>query len=220
MPGTALTNVLFPLGRLPKTKVKTIAEKIGLQWVAKQMESMGICFIGRRSINDFLQLYLEKHPGSIETIDGEVVGEHNGLFCYTIGQRVRLPGLQTKLYVAEKDEARNVVVVVPGWDHPVLYTSRFCANKVNWITSKSPWQLAQYGVLHCSVRVRHQQPLVDCTVQIDGSVIRDEDCDEAVVVKTGESIRAVTPGQVAAFYLQDECLGGAKITTRLISINS
>lgn len=220
VPGKALRNVLFPLGRLTKTMVRNIAVKVGLQWVARQRESMGICFIGPRPLQDFLELYLEKRPGFIEAIDGSVVGEHNGLFYYTIGQRVRLPGLPDRLYVIEKDEQRNTVIVGAGWNHPALYSTQFhTKGGVNWI-SENPWlQLTEHGALQCKVRVRHGQPLVDCIVQLEGSVDERQGCSLPVRVEAWKPVRAVTPGQVAAFYLGEECLGGAEIASRLISIH-
>ena len=213
VPGKALMNICFPLGQLTKTQVKNIATKIGLRWVAEQRESMGICFIGPRPLQDFLESYIEKTPGFIETIDGKVIGEHNGLFSYTIGQRIRLPGLQDKPYVIGKDQLRNVVIAGIGSDHQALYSTQFYAKQMNWIAGKRPVSLTEHDTLQCKVRVRHGQALVDCTVQLEGS----ED-GRVVRVEAWKPIRAITPGQAAVFYSGDECLGGGEIT-RLISNN-
>jgi tRNA-specific 2-thiouridylase len=207
VPGKALMNTCFPLGQLTKTQVKNIATKIGLQWVAEQQESMGICFIGPRPLQSFLESYIEKKPGVIETTDRRVIGQHNGLFSYTIGQRIRLPGLQDKFYVISKDQLRNVVIAGIGNDHQALYNTQFDVEHMNWIAGKHPGPLTDHDTLQCKVRVRHGLALVDCTVQLgepkDGQFIH---------VKACRPIRAITPGQAAVFYLGDECLGGGEIS--------
>ena len=134
-----LARVLFPLGDLQKSEVRSIAREAGLPVHAKR-DSTGICFIGERPFRDFLNRYLPKTPGVMRTPEGRVVGEHIGLAFYTIGQRkgIGLGGMKPARgnavaagaaaaggeggawYVAAKDMAKNELVVVQGHDHPLL----------------------------------------------------------------------------------------------------
>ena len=121
-----LAPVLFPLGEITKREVRAIARREGIPTWAKK-DSTGICFIGERPFRDFLAKYLPKSPGPIETPDGTVVGRHHGLAYHTLGQRQGLgiggtkEGSDLPWFVADKDHARNVLIVVQGHDHPLLY---------------------------------------------------------------------------------------------------
>lgn len=195
-------KTLFPVGELEKPEVRRIAEKYQLA-TARKKDSTGICFIGERRFSDFLKQYLPAQPGVIETLDGEVIGEHQGLMYYTIGQRQGL-GIggtrnhgEAPWFVAAKDLQRNVLTVVQGTDHPALFTNRMTLSHIHWISGVTPDLPVQLSCKH-----RYRQPDQDCTIQADS--------DGYQVVFTHPQ-RAITPGQSAVFYQGEVCLGGGVI---------
>jgi tRNA-specific 2-thiouridylase len=202
-----LSKTLFPLGDIPKTEVRRIAEKIGLP-NAKKKDSTGICFIGERPFREFLNRYLSYRPGPMKTPEGDIVGEHVGLSFYTLGQRkgIGLGGMKSyqnaqgsseAWYVARKDVAGNTLYVVQGHDHPWLLTSGLSAGQASWIAGEPP----AAGVL--SAKTRYRQADVRCELGLNGS--------------SGFSLAfpapqwAVTPGQSAVLYDGEVCLGGGII---------
>jgi tRNA-specific 2-thiouridylase len=203
MPSSALARTLFPVGELEKHEVRRIARDLTLP-VFDKKDSTGICFIGERPFAEFLSRYLPAQPGAIETLDGQVIGRHQGLMYYTLGQRqgLRIGGRNDATdepwYVAAKDLQRNVLNVVQGHDHPALFADRMQVGQLTWVTS--PPSQAQFP---CKAKVRYRQADQDCTATFhtQGS------CE----VTFDEPQRAVTPGQYAVFYSDDECLGGGVI---------
>ncbi len=138
----ALGRSLFPIGALHKPEVRRIAREHGLPVSAKK-DSTGICFIGERPFRRFLEDYLPAQPGRIETPEGDLLGEHHGLMFYTLGQRAGL-GLggrrghaESPWYVAAKDLARNVLVVVQGHDHPLLMSTWLDTEPVAWVAGQA-----------------------------------------------------------------------------------
>ncbi len=201
----ALAITLFPAGNLHKQEVRDIARAAGLPVFAKR-DSTGICFIGERPFRRFLETYLPAQPGQIETDSGERIGEHAGLMYYTLGQRAglglggRRGALDAPWYVAAKDLARNVLVVVQQTDHPLLMSRGLEAGPVHWIAGAPP-----ANRFDCLVQVRYRQTAEPCTVRLaDGG---------SVQVDFARAQRAVTPGQYAVFYDRDACLGGGVILT-------
>ncbi len=198
----ALQHALFPLHDLPKPAVRQIAERAGFANFRKK-DSTGICFIGERRFRDFLAQYLPAQPGDIETLEGEVIGRHQGLMYYTIGQRQglgiggRADGDNRPWFVAAKDLERNVLRVVQGHDHPALLQRDLTAEQLHWVAGQPP--AAQFT---CRARCRHRQPLQTCEVTLDG---------ELAQVRFAEPQRAITPGQSVVFYQDDTCLGGGII---------
>jgi tRNA-specific 2-thiouridylase len=197
-------RTLFPVGELEKPEVRRIAEKYELA-TAKKKDSTGICFIGERRFKDFLQQYLPAQPGKIETESGEVLGDHQGLMYYTIGQRQGLGIGGTKhgeapWFVAHKDLDRNVLIVVQGTDHPALFTTHMKLSSIYWVDEKPP---VLPITLACKHRYRQPDQLCSLSMTETGEYL----------VHFNEPQRAITPGQSAVFYDNDICLGGGVIET-------
>ncbi|MEK7258164.1 MAG: tRNA 2-thiouridine(34) synthase MnmA, partial [Pseudomonadota bacterium] len=203
----ALERSLFPVGELGKPEVRDIAARHGFITHDKK-DSTGICFIGERKFKDFLQRYLPATPGVIETVDGEVVGQHHGLMYHTYGQRqgLGIGGLQkhseAPWYVVGKDLQRNVLLVAQGNDNPWLFSSALRATQVSWINRLPPTL-----PLSCTAKIRYRQADQACFVEHDG----EQDGEQAVRVTFTAPQRAVTPGQTIVFYDGEVCLGGAVI---------
>jgi len=198
----ALTKALFPLQDMPKPKVRALAEKAGFANFKKK-DSTGICFIGERRFKDFLSNYLPANPGEIHSLDGERLGEHQGLMYYTIGQRQGL-GIggthehdNDPWFVARKDLEKNILYVVQGHQHESLMRDSLIAEQLHWTRDVAP-----ATSFSCQARCRHRQPLQDCTVVIEDGLAR---------VSFTDPQRAITPGQSIVFYQGDECLGGGII---------
>ncbi|MGV6817274.1 MAG: tRNA 2-thiouridine(34) synthase MnmA [Thiotrichales bacterium] len=197
-----LERAMFPLGGLEKTEVRARAARAGLATYAKK-DSTGICFIGERKFKDFLQRFLPAQPGEIIDEHGKIIGEHQGLMFYTLGQRhgLGIGGLTTASeepwYVAVKDLQSNRLTAVQGHDHPLLLSQQLTASQVNWINGPPDIPCA------CTAKVRYRQSPQDCVIeQLD---------TETVTVRFTTPQRAVTPGQAVVFYQDDRCLGGAII---------
>ncbi|TAK76086.1 MAG: tRNA 2-thiouridine(34) synthase MnmA [Gammaproteobacteria bacterium] len=198
-----LSQSVFPVGDLPKKQVRAIAEELGLKTHAKK-DSTGICFIGERKFKAFLSEYLPAQPGRIETLEGgEILGQHDGLMFYTIGQRqgLHIGGKKDKAelpwYVAAKDTARNVLYVVQGDQHHALFKSSLIATNVHWINHPPTLPLK------AAAKTRYRQPDQPC-------VIEQLTPDRYQVTFT-EPQRAITPGQSVVFYHDEICLGGGII---------
>ncbi len=193
-----LEKVLFPLGELKKGEVREIAQKAGLA-TANKRDSTGICFIGKRNFKEFLSRYIPKEPGNFERLDGKVVGEHDGMAYYTIGQRrgLNIGGEGEAWYVVGKDVKRNVVYVEQGEDHPALYHQALTAAEVSWVGA------APELPFHCTAKVRYRSDDVPCTIvsQTDGQL----------TVTFDAPVKAITPHQAIVFYDGEICLGGAQI---------
>ncbi|MEB5970956.1 tRNA 2-thiouridine(34) synthase MnmA [Pantoea dispersa] len=202
-----IAQSLFPVGELEKPEVRRIAEQLDLI-TAKKKDSTGICFIGERKFRDFLGRYLPAQPGVIETVDGEIVGEHQGLMYHTLGQRKglgiggRKESNDDPWYVVDKDVARNTLIVAQGGDHPRLMSVGLIAQQLHWV-DRQPVTKA----LRCTVKTRYRQSDIPCEIIPHG--------DDRIEVRFDEPVAAVTPGQSAVFYLGDVCLGGGIIEQRL-----
>ena len=195
-----LSKAMFPIGHLPKARVREIAAEAGLA-TAKKKDSTGVCFIGERNFKEFLSQYLPAQPGEIRTFDGEVKGRHQGLMYYTLGQRQGLgiggSGTGEPWFVAEKDLANNILYVVQG-DDPRLYSNGLVASNLNWIPGGTP-----PDQITCTAKFRYRQPDQEVTVRFG----QDGTCE----VRFAKPQKAITPGQAVVFYDGEECLGGAII---------
>jgi tRNA-specific 2-thiouridylase len=200
----ALAETLFPLGELIKGDVRRIARDRGLP-IHDKKDSTGICFIGERPFREFLSTYIPANPGPMRTPDGEVVGEHQGLMYYTLGQRqgLHIGGIHGKpelpWYVVAKDLDANALIVAQG-EHELLFSRGLKATDASWIGAP-PAGLADG--LRCKAKVRYRQADQDCVVSACG--------ESGLEVRFDDAQKAVAPGQFVVFYEQDRCLGGAVI---------
>ena len=197
-----LRPALFPVGHLTKQEVRKIAKDANL-WTAEKKDSTGICFIGERNFHQFLKNYLPSKPGKMVTVDGKVIGEHDGLMYYTIGQRKGL-GIggnnefdNSAWFVCGKDLEKNELIVGQGHDSIYLISDNCFASNVNWICDK-PIEGKAY-----TAKFRYRQADNDVTLKyID---------DDHIQVLYPKGVRAVTPGQAVVIYDGEICMGGAII---------
>lgn len=203
-----LSKVLFPIGHLLKAEVRKIARDHHLT-IAEKKDSTGICFIGKRNFKQFLGQYLAITPGNFENLEGKIVGTHDGVAFYTIGQRkgMGIGGAGEAWYVVGKDIDRNVVYVDQGARHSALYCDELTAVELSWVAGVPP-KLP----LRCKSKVRYRQPDQDCLVS----------CNEEgkIFVQFDIPQRAVTPRQSIVFYLDDCCIGGGIIEAAGLSYHA
>jgi tRNA-specific 2-thiouridylase len=191
----ALSQTLFPLGDLTKPEVRLVAAKNNLVTATKK-ESMGICFVGKVGIKEFLQQYVKTELGPIVDQFGRTIGTHDGAIFYTIGQRHGLDvGGGLPYYVTGKDMAKNTVYVTSQLDDEKLWRDRLALTNLHWINSE-PEIGKQY-----LVRTRYRAPLVKCVFE-----------DSFNLLQLKDPVRAVTPGQSAVIYDDDRVLGGGIVT--------
>src|SRR4051812_5767743 len=193
-----LARALFPLGEKTKTDTREVARHCQLKTADKE-ESMEICFVPDNDYGKFLQQanLVQKHRGEIVNLAGEVLGHHDGIEFYTIGQRKGL-GLSTPkpVYVVELNPESNRVIVGDDTD---LERDEFIADRCNWIPFDS---LSE--PLTATVKIRYNHPGTPATITPEpGGRAR---------VKLHAPQRAITPGQAAVFYQEDLVLGGGWIT--------
>ncbi len=196
-----LTDVIFPIGDYQKFEVRTIAEGLKLP-TAKKKDSQGICFVGKVDLPDFLKTRLPIKTGAVRSLeDGRIVGWHEGVWFYTEGQHrgIGLVGGGIPYYVVEKDIEKNILWVAPGNDHGALFSRRMVVEKAKF-NSLAASSLLNSG-LSCQIRYRH--PASPCRIKPIGAD------DYLVDFEVRE--RSITPGQIAAFYLDDRLVGGGVI---------
>lgn len=205
-----LASALFPLARCYKKQVRALAQALALP-NANKADSTGLCFIGERRFKPFLAEFLLAQPGDIIDEKGAVLGRHDGLMFYTLGQRqgLALGGQrgykQAPWYVIAKHLKENVLVVGQGHDHPALLQRSLITAGVHWI---NPDQSDMDGV-RLQAQIRYRQRAVNCQLQLlNGDKESVTNCYRVVF---DAPQWAITPGQSVVFYQQDHCLGGARI---------
>ncbi len=198
-----LKKAMFPVGAMTKGEVRKIAEEAGLP-VSKKKDSTGVCFIGERNFKQFLKNFLPAQPGDMVTPEGELVGRHDGLMYYTLGQRRGLGiggrGDGRSFFVVDKDLKNNRLIVVQGEDHPLLYSKACTADQATFVCDPLP----ENTPCKLTAKFRYRQPDQPVTVTRRGDRLH-------FVYDQPE--RAVTPGQSAVIYDGDRCLGGGVIDT-------
>lgn len=195
-----LSYAHFPLGNMLKSEVRHIAESLGLK-NAKKKDSTGVCFIGERNFKNFLSTYLPAKLGDMVNITtGDVIGKHDGLMYYTLGQRKGLGiggvGSGEPWFVADKDLEKNILYVCQG-DDGILYSKALIVHDLNFINGAP-----EKPDFYCNAKFRYRQP--DQAVR----VIKQ---DNGYYIEFVEKQRAITPGQWAVLYDEDWCLGGGPI---------
>ena len=220
VPQSALRKTLFPMGDFTKDVVKKIASSAGLDWVAKKKESMGICFIGKRKdgFQNFMDEFVTPCQGDVVDIDtGQILGQHEGIHKFTLGQRYRIPGQDSKLYVVSKSLDDQVMTVCRGEDHPSLFSETFFTHPPHWISGKGPpreLQSNRHRLLECNYRSQNKMPLLACAVTLRMTTSTNWEyisLQNGLTVSLSKPQRALTVGQFAAFYVGEVCLGSAKI---------
>uniref|UniRef100_A0A8C1RAR6 Mitochondrial tRNA-specific 2-thiouridylase 1 n=1 Tax=Cyprinus carpio TaxID=7962 RepID=A0A8C1RAR6_CYPCA len=193
----ALRHTIFPLAGLTKDFVKKIAAEAGFQHVLKKKEYYFI------SVSNLLQ-YIEPKPGNLVSIeDGKIMGQHQGWFTLTLGQRARIGGQVDPWFVVDKDITTGDVFVGPTTNHPALFRDTLQTDRFHWIAEDPPVELVRTQMMECHFCFNNRMPLTPCTVTLN--------LDGSVWVMLKEPIRALTPGQFAVLYKGDECLGSGKI---------
>lgn len=197
-----LAATLFPLGEIEKTQVRQMALEAALPTHAKK-DSTGICFIGERDFRSFLSQYIPARPGAMRDPEGALIGEHQGVMYYTLGQRNGL-GIGGRhgasgeaWYVVGKDVSANILYVAQGGENHWLHSRKLRAEAPSWVAGEAPAR-----EFRCAAKTRYRQPDQSCTVHV---------LSDGLEVYFDEPQRAVTPGQSIVFYDNEACLGGAVI---------
>lgn len=195
-----LAKTLFPIGHLEKSFVRKIAQEADLI-TSNKKDSTGICFIGKRDFKSFVHDYLPFQKGHFIDEQGKVLGEHDGVAYYTLGQRKGLGvgGPGDAWFVAKKDLTRNTITLVQGQEHPALYATSLRAGEISWVDEtfhpKEPFR--------CLAKIRYRQEDHPCTVYPE---------DDALYVVFDTPQRSITPRQALVLYTSTRiCLGGALI---------
>ena len=203
-----LAACLFPLGNIEKPQVRAIAQKLQLTSVMNKKDSTGICFIGERHFKEFLQNYLPAHRGQIVDIKTKnVLGAHDGVLYYTIGQRkgLGIGGIaghtDAGWFVVDKDVKNNILYVASGDDNDYLAADGVIINQLNWIN-----QPPQIDAIY-QAKFRYRQ--LDQQVQV---IALNEN---EITLKFLQPVKAITPGQAAVIYDHDICLGGGIIVNAI-----
>jgi tRNA-specific 2-thiouridylase len=206
-----LSRSLFPVGELEKPLVRQLAQEAGFD-TANKKDSTGICFIGERKFKDFLQRFIPAQSGKIITPEGEIIGEHQGLMYYTLGQRqgLGIGGLKTAnddpWFVVAKDLEKNHLIAGQGHQHPLLLNQQLQASQLHWVAGKAP-----ASPFKCFAKIRYRQADEACQVVISKAT---------ATVCFDQPQRAITPGQSIVFYANEVCLGGGIIDSMKTSCNA
>ncbi len=189
-----LQHLLMPVGSLYKSQTRRIARQLGLADNMKT-ESQDICFIPNSDYSTFINRHAPSPPGEIIDIEGRILGKHNGLSRYTIGQRQRL-GLASnkRLYVIRIDADKNRLVV---GNHEHLLTDNLSVSQLSWISGEAP---GETGCITAKIRYRSPEAKVGLSINNDVADIR-----------FAQPQRAIAPGQSIVFYQGEVVLGGGII---------
>lgn len=193
-----IKHSIFPLAQTTKSHVRQIAAKLKLPNAHKK-DSTGICFIGKRPFREFLQRYLPTKPGHMVTLDGKIMGEHLGLMYYTIGQRkgLGIGGSGEPWFVAGKDLAQNLLIVVQGHEHPLLFKTELVAGQLSFATNTLP-KCGRY-----TAKTRYRMNDADCILEYAEN--------NQLKLIFDKPQWAITPGQSVVIYDKELCLGGGII---------
>lgn len=199
-----LRRTLLPLGEYTKPQIRQLAADLGLA-VSDQPDSQDLCFLACTDYRDFLRQHTQQSPlpGPIYHVDGRLLGQHQGLAFYTIGQRKGLPSSTEALYVIEKRTADNSLIVGFLKD---LGATTFLVDQVNWISGQAPEKEIEFDV-----KIRYRALPVPAQIKPQS--------DSRVLVIADQLLRDITPGQVAAFYHGEQLVGGGVIIDPATALN-
>lgn len=190
-------KIIFPLGDITKANVRELAKQLKLPNYDRP-DSQGLCFVGNVPLNDFLSEFIKPAKGDIVDDTGVVIGQHNGAFSFTLGQRHGLGvGGGNPYYVYEINTKENIVYVTTNEDSPLLNKTEFVIRDCVW------WQKLDDGQLRLDVRVRYRSKLKKC------KLVKIKKDTWKIVLDRPE--RAIAPGQSAVFYQGDKVVGGGII---------
>ncbi|XP_055350571.1 mitochondrial tRNA-specific 2-thiouridylase 1-like isoform X2 [Paramacrobiotus metropolitanus] len=185
----AIRHTMFPVGGMLKK------------------HSTGICFIGKRNFADFMREYSHPTPGRFIDVDsGEVVGRHDGVQFFTIGQRALIGGRSGAYYIAHKNSKTNDMFVALNHDNPALFSKTCSVSDMHWISGSPP----PSREMECDFRFQHANPVVPCKIAV-------QDNPACVSVTLRHRLYALTLGQYAVFYNGNECIGSGRITSTAVS---
>lgn len=200
-----LSHLIFPLGKLPKSEVRRMAEAAGLP-AAKRKDSQGICFLGKINYNDFIERHLGTKPGPIIEIEtGRKIGEHRGYWFHTIGQRKGLGLSGGPWYVVKKNVRDNAVYVSNGYDTRAQYGREIPVEEMHWIT-KNPFAAEGVNNIEVQFKTRHSPEFTRGQI-----CLRPEG---GYIVASYTDVQGIAPGQYAIIYTPDRsiCLGSGMIS--------
>ncbi|CAF0729186.1 unnamed protein product [Rotaria sp. Silwood1] len=211
---SVLPFIEFPVGSMMKSDVKRLANEMNLERIAQKHESMGLCFVGKRKFSRFISQFIPDNIGYIKLIEtNEIIGEHYGLHCYTIGQRITSINKEYKsskpLFIAKKDPIENIIYAAPGTNHPALFTNSFHTDIPHWI-DEMPLLLKETGKYQCDFRFQHKHRPLSVVISLSNN--------NTLHVSLPIPIRSICPGQYAVFYNGNEVLGAARIIDSGISL--
>lgn len=192
-----LDKVLFPIGDYIKPQVRELARKFRLP-NAERKESQGVCFVGKLDFSEFLRAYIREEPGPIKDIHGSVIGKHQGLSLYTIGQRKGIGLSGGPYYVVGKDEKTSTLLVSKNEDD--LLSSKAVVRGINWFLPEPPT-----NAMELQAKIRYRQKLAPATLT---PIANDPGTYE---LEFKEPQRAITPGQFAVLYDGEVLLGSGII---------
>ncbi|MCR5180626.1 MAG: tRNA 2-thiouridine(34) synthase MnmA [Bacteroidaceae bacterium] len=208
-----LRKACFPIGHLPKSEVRAIAEREHLS-AAHRKDSQGICFLGKIDYNDYIRKYLGEQPGQvIDRETGRVLGLHRGLWFHTIGQRKGLGFGGGPWYVIEKDMKRNILWVAHGYDPIAAYSDQFHVVEPHWLTTDpftdaaftDPTTPAATPQLSVTLKIRHTPDFCPATISLQP--------DGRLAIQTERPLQGVAPGQFCVIYdpQRHRCFGSGEI---------
>ena len=188
-----LSRAMFPIGNLLKSEVRELANKFDLP-TKQRKDSQGICFLGKIKYDEFLKHHLGVKKGALIEIEtGKIVGEHEGFWYYTIGQRKGIGLSGGPWYVVDKDTKKNIIYISKNYFSAEKSRDNFKVTKFNWISGEKPEKK------DLEVKIRHAEYLYKCSLNFE--------TQDLGFVKLDKRDQGIAPGQFAVFYDGDICLG-------------
>jgi len=198
-----VSKLMFPLGGMMKSEVRTIAQNAGLP-SAKRQDSQGICFLGKVNYNDFVRRYLGEYPGYVVELEtGRIIGKHKGYWFHTVGQRKGLGISGGPWYVVKKDIEANLIYASKGFDAEAQYGNEFSMRDFHFITD-NPW-LDQQAEIDITFKIRHTPDFTS------GKIIKTQN---GFTLRSSQMLQGIAPGQFGVVYDNEKkiCIGSGEIT--------